>query len=58
MTSLPQTQGRAEYSIGPVVRGRAEELQREGLTLREIAERLGYRRDAIVQILYSEKVER
>ena len=46
-----------DFDIGPVIRRRAAELQRQGLTLTEIARRLGYMRPAIVQILYTDKVQ-
>ena len=44
------------YSVSPVVRRNAAKLQREGLTLSEVAEGVGYEREAVVQVLYWEKV--
>jgi hypothetical protein len=57
----PHTAGRAEsprraYAVARATRHRASKLQREGLTLSEISVRMGYERDAVVQILYWEKV--
>lgn len=61
MTSPILEQQRAQIIrtrfIDPVgTRRRAEKLQRQGLTLSEIAEEMDCRREAIVHMLYWEKV--
>ena len=48
--------GDARFIVARPVRLRAIELQRQGLTMTEIAEALGYQRRSIVQVLYTDAV--
>lgn len=48
--------GHTRFVVARPVRLRAVELQRQGLTMSEIAATLGCQRPAIVQVLYTDAV--
>lgn len=44
------------FVVARAIRMKAKALQHQGLTLTEISDRLGYNREAIIQVLYTEAV--